>query len=61
MSMTLNDFLGHMRTDFPDSDAAAMSRARKMGEVMFKLAETDEGMKDLLDRATEYYLLKTEK
>jgi hypothetical protein len=61
MSMTLDEFIHHMANEHPNSQTARAATARKMGEAMFELAETDEGMRDLLDRATEYYLLKTEK
>ena len=61
MSMTVAEFLKYMDTKHSDSPSAKLATARLMGEAMFELAETDEGMRDLLDRATEYYLLKTEK
>lgn len=58
MSMTVDEFMRYMDSKRQLSE---VERFRLMAVEMFTLAETDEGMKDLLDRATEYYLLRTEK
>lgn len=38
-----------------------MEAKKEMAGAMFRLAETDKGMRDLLDKATTYYHLRTEK
>ncbi|HET8688337.1 MAG TPA: hypothetical protein VFM18_17140 [Methanosarcina sp.] len=57
MVMTVREFKEYMNNKKQLSEE---EQFHLMATEMFKLAKTDEGMKDLLDRAAEYYVLRTE-
>jgi hypothetical protein len=57
MVLTVKEFIEYMDEKYPERK---IENKVNNFRLMSKMAEHDPGMKDLLDRAEEYYLLKKE-
>lgn len=55
MAMTIHEFMDYMSEKYPERKLEVKLNRYKL---MIELSDTDPGMKDLLDKAEEYYLLK---